>query len=236
MINDNPYGVMAIWEQGDMVMKVVALLLLTMSIISWYVIISRAWQVVKLRTIVKNSSAFWHTQSFEQGLELLEQNKQNTFNPFVSLALNGQDAVEHHEQSKNDLHGQISLTEWLTETLRADIEESAEKMQAGLPILASVGSTAPFVGLFGTVWGIYHALVGIGASGQASIDKVAGPVGEALIMTAFGLAVAIPAVLGYNTLTRSNKAVISKLQRFARQLHAYFLTGSPRKGAVANVI
>lgn len=236
MVNNNPYGVMAIWEQGDMVMKIVALLLLTMSVISWYVIVSRAWQVVKLRAIVKNSSAFWHTQSFEQGLELLEKNKQNTFNPFVSLALNGQDAVEHHEQSKNDLHGQISLTEWLTETLRADIEESAEKMQAGLPILASVGSTAPFVGLFGTVWGIYHALVGIGASGQASIDKVAGPVGEALIMTAFGLAVAIPAVLGYNTLMRSNKAVISKLQRFARQLHAYFLTGSPRKGAVSNVI
>ena len=232
MINDNPYGVMAIWEQGDMVMKSVALLLLTMSIISWYVIISRAWQVVKLRTIVKNSSAFWHSQSFEQGLELLEKNKPNTFNPFVSLALNGQDAVEHHEQSQQDLHGQISLTEWLKETLRADIEESAEKMQAGLPVLASVGSTAPFVGLFGTVWGIYHALVGIGASGQASIDKVAGPVGEALIMTAFGLAVAIPAVLGYNTLIRSNKAIISKLQRFARQLHAYFLTGSPRKGAV----
>lgn len=156
--------------------------------------------------------------------------QQQGFNPFVSLAVNGQDAVQHHEQSKTDLHGQISLTEWLKETLRADIEESAERMQAGLPILASVGSTAPFVGLFGTVWGIYHALVGIGVSGQASIDKVAGPVGEALIMTAFGLAVAIPAVLGYNTLTRSNKAIISKLQRFARQLHAYFLTGSPRKG------
>lgn len=100
-------------------------------------------------------------------------------------------------------------------------------MQGGLSILASVGSTAPFVGLFGTVWGIYHALVGIGISGQAGIDKVAGPVGEALIMTAFGLAVAIPAVLGYNTLTRSNKGLIGKLHRFARQLHAYFLTGWP---------
>ncbi|PTQ89351.1 MotA/TolQ/ExbB proton channel family protein [Agitococcus lubricus] len=232
MVTENPYGVMAIWAQGDIVMKVVALLLLLMSIVSWYVIISRAWQVMKLRTIVKNSSAFWHTQSFDQGLELLRQYKSSDFNPFMSLALNGQDAVEHHEQSKNDLHGQISLTEWLKETLRADIEESAERMQSGLPILASVGSTAPFVGLFGTVWGIYHALVGIGASGQASIDKVAGPVGEALIMTAFGLAVAIPAVLGYNVLVRSNKGIVSKLQRFARQLHAYFLTGSPRKGAV----
>ncbi|MFO1374829.1 MAG: hypothetical protein U1E99_09665 [Agitococcus sp.] len=147
MINDNPYGVMAIWEQGDMVMKSVALLLLAMSIISWYVIISRAWQVVKLRTIVKNSSAFWHSQSFEQGLELLEKNKANTFNPFVSLALNGQDAVEHHEQSKQDLHGQISLTEWLKETLRADIEESAEKMQAGLPVLALSGFDCAVCGI-----------------------------------------------------------------------------------------
>lgn len=231
MVNNNPYGVMAIWEQGDMVMKVVALLLLAMSIISWYVIVSRAWQVMKLRAIVKSSSEFWHTQSFSQGLALIDE-KPTAFNPFKSLIVNGQDAVEHHEQSKNDLHGQISLTEWLKETLRADIEESAERMQSGLPVLASVGSTAPFVGLFGTVWGIYHALVGIGASGQASIDKVAGPVGEALIMTAFGLAVAIPAVLGYNTLVRSNKSIVSKLQRFARQLHAYFLTGSPRKGKI----
>ena len=108
-------------------------------------------------------------------------------------------------------------------------------MSAGLAVLASVGSTAPFVGLFGTVWGIYHALVGIGASGQASIDKVAGPVGEALIMTAFGLAVAIPAVLGYNAFIRSNKGVSNKLNRFARQLHAYFLTGSPVRMDAAQV-
>jgi biopolymer transport protein ExbB len=106
--------------------------------------------------------------------------------------------------------------------------KAANGCRLALPILASVGSTAPFIGLFGTVWGIYHALVSIGASGQASIDKVAGPVGEALIMTAFGLAVAIPAVLGYNTLMRTNKTIINKMRRFARQLHAYFLTGSPR--------
>jgi biopolymer transport protein ExbB len=136
-------------------------------------------------------------------------------------------AVEHHASSQNDLHGQISLAEWLTESLRGAIDESAERMQSGLAVLASVGSTAPFVGLFGTVWGIYHALIGIGASGQASIDKVAGPVGEALIMTACGLAVAIPAVVSYNALTRHNKGVINRLHRFARQLHAFFLTGAP---------
>lgn len=143
------------------------------------------------------------------------------------MALEGHSAVNHHTSNKEDLHGQLTLADWLTESLRGAIDESAERMQGGLSILASVGSIAPFVGLFGTVWGIYHALVGIGISGQAGIDKVAGPVGEALIMTAFGLAVAIPAVLGYNTLTRSNKGLIGKLHRFARQLHAYFLTGWP---------
>ena len=132
---------------------------------------------------------------------------------------------------QDDLHGKLPLSDWLTSTLKGAIEESAEQMQKGLAILASVGSTAPFVGLFGTVWGIYHALVGIGASGQASIDKVAGPVGEALIMTAFGLAVAIPAVLAYNALSRGNKGIISKLNRFAFQLHAYFMTGAAPKSA-----
>nr|WP_198043643.1 MotA/TolQ/ExbB proton channel family protein [Ketobacter sp. MCCC 1A13808] len=134
---------------------------------------------------------------------------------------------DHHSQHHNDLHGQLPLTEWLTASLRGSIDESTERLQKGLSVLASVGSTAPFVGLFGTVWGIYHALVGIGVSGQASIDKVAGPVGEALIMTAFGLAVAIPAVLGYNALQRNNKLLLGKINRFAHQLHAFFLTGSP---------
>ena len=110
------------------------------------------------------------------------------------------------------------------------------RIQRGLPVLASVGATAPFVGLFGTVWGIYHALVGIGVSGQASIDKVAGPVGEALIMTAFGLAVAIPAVLGYNALVRGKKSVLGKLNRFAHQLHAYLLTGAPPARKVAGKV
>jgi biopolymer transport protein ExbB len=225
-MHENSYGLAAFWLQGDIVIKVVAVLLLLMSIVSWYVIITRAWQAVKLRASAKVMGEFWHSHSFEEGISILQSHDQQS--PFSALALGGQAAVEHHTQSKNDLHGQLSLAEWLTESLRGDIDESTERMQAGLPILASVGSTAPFIGLFGTVWGIYHALVSIGASGQASIDKVAGPVGEALIMTAFGLAVAIPAVLGYNTLMRTNKTIINKMRRFARQLHAYFLTGSPR--------
>lgn len=222
---DNPYGLLALWTQGDWVIKAVAVLLLLMSVVSWTVIVTRSQRAARLRRAVRAAAGFWHTRSFAEGLALLQT--QGTHNPFGHLAAEAQAAVDHHASNREDLHGQISMAQWLTESLRGAIDESAERMQSGLAILASVGSTAPFIGLFGTVWGIYHALVGIGVSGQASIDKVAGPVGEALIMTAFGLAVAIPAVLGYNALTRSNKGVINALNRFARQLHAYFLTGSP---------
>ncbi|WP_347080530.1 MotA/TolQ/ExbB proton channel family protein, partial [Escherichia coli] len=132
-------------------------------------------------------------------------------------------------------HGALNISEWVTSCLRRSIETITGRMQRGLQVLASVGRTAPFVGLFGTVWGIYHALVGIGVSGQASIDRVAGPVGEALIMTAFGLVVAIPAVLGYNALTRSNKAILAQLSNFAHDLHAYLITGG-RVGQSQNVV
>jgi len=224
-MENNPYGIAAIWLQGDLVMRSVAILLLLMSIASWYVITTRVWRALKVRRAAQAMAGFWHARSFADAMKILDEGGAN--NPFRHLALEGQAAVEHHTSNAEDLHGQLSLAEWVTESLRGAIDESSERLQAGLSILASVGSTAPFVGLFGTVWGIYHALVGIGISGQASIDKVAGPVGEALIMTAFGLAVAIPAVLGYNALIRTNKGIIGKLHLFARQLHAYFLTGSP---------
>lgn len=221
----SPYGISALWDQGDEVTKTVAVLLLLMSIVSWYVIVTRSWRIFKLRSSVRVVAGFWHAHSFSEGMAILDNTEHS--NPFRQLALHGQASVEHHTSNKEDLHGQLSLAEWLSDCFRGAIDDSTERMQSGLPVLASIGSTAPFVGLFGTVWGIYHALVGIGVSGQASIDKVAGPVGEALIMTAFGLAVAIPAVLGYNTLMRANKGLIARLNRFARQLHAYFLTGAP---------
>jgi biopolymer transport protein ExbB len=232
-MNPNPYGLVDLWTQGDAVIRGVAIALLLMSVVSWTVIVVLAWRAVRVRRAARGAVGFWHAHSFAEGLALLERHGRDS--PFRHVAAEGHAAVDHHASSKDDLHGQISMAEWLTESLRGAIDESAERMQAGLAVLASVGSTAPFVGLFGTVWGIYHALASIGASGQASIDKVAGPVGEALIMTAFGLAVAIPAVLGYNALLRSNKRVINLLNRFARQLHAYFLTGSPMTGAASNV-
>jgi biopolymer transport protein ExbB len=226
MVEQNPYGMAAMWAQGDWVTRSVALLLLVMSVASWTVIILKSLRLIQLKRDAAQADQFWHTHSFAEGLKVLGSDGSN---PFHHMAIEGQAAVNHHATAKDDLHGQMNLADWLSEALRGARDDAAEKLQSGLSVLASVGSTAPFVGLFGTVWGIYHALVGIGVSGQASIDKVAGPVGEALIMTAFGLAVAIPAVLGYNALTRSNKSVLGKLNRFSRQLHAYFLTGSPLK-------
>lgn len=224
-MEQNPYGIMAMWVQGDIVSRGIAVTLLLMSMASWYVLLTRAWRLVALRRRARAAADFWHAHSFAEGMHMLDGSRQD--NPFRHLAEEGSNAVDHHRNNQSDLHGQLSLSDWVTSCLRGAIDESAERLQGGLPVLASVGSTAPFVGLFGTVWGIYHALIGIGVSGQASIDKVAGPVGEALIMTAFGLAVAIPAVLGFNALTRGNKAILGRLNHFAHNLHAYFVTGSP---------
>ena len=221
----NPYGIAALFGNGDVVIKVVALLLLLMSVASWYVIVTRAWRLLGWRRAARAADDFWHAKSYADGLQLLKGTAES--NPFRYLAQQGQAAVDHHAQNVAGLHGQLSLAEWLTESLRGAIDDCADRFQSGLPLLASVGATAPFVGLFGTVWGIYHALVGIGVAGQADIGQIAGPVGEALIMTAGGLAAAIPAVLAYNALARANKTVLGKLNRFARQLHAYFLTGAP---------
>ncbi|MEE2733242.1 MAG: MotA/TolQ/ExbB proton channel family protein [Pseudomonadota bacterium] len=224
-MENNPYGIAALWEQGDPVIKCVAIMLLVMSVLSWYVILVRSLGLLRLRRVAGSIQNFWHAHSLGEGMQILGRGRGP--NPFYKLAEDGQIALDHHATHQEDLHGKLPLADWLTTSLRGSIDESAERLQRGLSILASVGSTSPFIGLFGTVWGIYHALVGIGVSGQASIDKVAGPVGEALIMTAFGLAVAIPAVLGYNALQRQNKLILGRLNRFAHQLHAFFLTGSP---------
>jgi biopolymer transport protein ExbB len=223
-MNANPYGIAALWVQGDYVTRGLVVILLTMSVLSWYVIVTHAWRLLRNRRRSRAAVAFWHEQTMSAGMQCLEGGREN---PFRLLAEESLAAVEHHRGNQADLHGQLSLSDWLVSCLRGAVDEATESMQRGLPILASVGSTAPFVGLFGTVWGIYHALVGIGVAGQASIDKIAGPVGEALIMTAGGLAVAIPAVLAYNALIRGNREVIGKLNRFAHDLHAFYVTGSP---------
>jgi biopolymer transport protein ExbB len=216
-------GLISVWTQGDWVTKTVALILLTMSLSSWIVILVKALDVLKYKKLAGHAEDFWHSEDLATGLAQLGGDASN---PFRQLVLTGREATAHHRNTKVQLHDTLDASDWITRSLRNAIDDSTARLQAGLAVLASVGSTAPFVGLFGTVWGIYHALLGIGASGQATIDKVAGPIGEALIMTALGLAVAIPAVLGYNALVRGNKSILTKLNRFAHDLHAYFVTGA----------
>lgn len=231
---NSQFGLANVWSQGDIVTKSVAVLLLVMSLASWMVIIIKSLDLVKYKKIARAAEDFWHSEDFAAGLTKLGGDPTN---PFRQLALEGREATLHHRNTKAHLHDALDVSDWVTRTLRNAIDEFTGKLQSGLAILASVGSTAPFVGLFGTVWGIYHALLSIGAAGQATIDKVAGPIGESLIMTALGLAVAIPAVLGYNALVRGNKGVLQKLNRFAHDLHAYFVTGARvSAGGQANVV
>lgn len=220
---ESQLGLATLWTQGDWVTKSVALLLLGMSLASWIVILIKALDIFKFKSLAARTENFWHSADFEGGIQALGT---PTDNPFVQLARSGQEATTHHRNTQTQLHDALDISDWISRSLRNSIDDSTARFQSGLAVLASVGSTAPFVGLFGTVWGIYHALMGIGASGQATIDKVAGPIGEALIMTALGLAVAIPAVLGYNALVRGNKSILTKLNRFAHDLHAYFVTGA----------
>lgn len=218
----SPYGLESLWVQGDIITKGVAVLLVAMSIASWYVILTKAISLVRLsRAASVAGHQFWDTTSVHEGVATLGQD-----NPFADVAKAGVIAMSHHNAHQGHLHDQLSVSDWVTLSLRQAIDDASAKLQTGMAVLASVGSTAPFVGLFGTVWGIYHALVAIGTSGQASIDKVAGPVGESLIMTALGLAVAIPATFGYNALVRGNKSTIAKLNKFGFDLHALFVTGA----------
>jgi len=220
---ESQLGLINVWTQGDAVTKAVALILLTMSLASWMVIIVKALDVLKYKKLAKSAEDFWHSDDLPAGLARLGEDDSN---PFKHLALAGREATAHHRHTKAQLHDTLNASDWITSSLHQSIDASTARLQAGLAVLASVGSTAPFVGLFGTVWGIYHALLAIGLSGQSTIDKVAGPIGEALIMTALGLAVAIPAVLGYNALVRGNKSILTQLKRFAHDLHAYFVTGA----------
>jgi biopolymer transport protein ExbB len=217
------HGLITLWTQGDWVTRGVALLLLGMSLASWIVMLIKGLDIVKFKNLGQRTETFWHSPDFASGLAQLGP---QTGNPFVHLAQAGVDATDHHRDTQAQLHDALDISDWVSRSLRNSIDHSTASLQSGLAVLASVGSTAPFVGLFGTVWGIYHALMGISVAGQATIDIVAGPIGEALIMTALGLAVAIPAVLGYNALVRGNKSILTKLNRFAHDLHAYFLTGA----------
>ena len=220
-------GIAHVWLQGDAVTRTVALVLLLMSLTTWVLIIWKALDQRTQRQQAKACESFWHSADFAEGLDKLGTQDGN---PFRALATEGREATRHilHKDGKpgTQLHDTLDVSDWVERSLRNSLDDFTARAQSGLTVLASIASTAPFVGLFGTVWGIYHALIGIGAAGQVSIDQVAGPIGEALIMTALGLVVAIPAVLGYNALVRGNKGINHRLNRFGNDLHAYFVTGA----------
>ncbi|HKY20513.1 MAG TPA: MotA/TolQ/ExbB proton channel family protein, partial [Vicinamibacterales bacterium] len=202
---DNPYGLSALWAQGDFVAKGTLIILVIMSAATWYIMIVKLIEQQKLFGESKEADKnFWTAASVKDGAASLKKG-----GPFWYIADRGVSASSHHEGTMVE---QIDLSSWVTMSVNRAVDAINSKLTGGLAVLATVGSTAPFVGLFGTVWGIYHALTAIGISGQASIDKVAGPVGEALIMTAIGLAVAVPAVLGYNWLVRRNKNAMDKVR------------------------
>ncbi len=221
----NPYGLAALWSGSDLVARTVLLILVVMSAGSWYLLVVKWIEQQRMLAQAKATEAFWTAASVAQGVDTLA-----TGSPFRFIAQAGADASVKHA----GLLGQIDLNTWITMSIQRAIERVQGRLQNGLAFLATVGSTAPFVGLFGTVWGIYHALTAIGVAGQASIDKVAGPVGEALIMTAIGLAVAVPAVLGYNWLVRRNKAVMDEVRGFAADLHAVLLAQASAKSSPAS--
>jgi biopolymer transport protein ExbB len=214
----NPYGLEALWREGDIVAKSTLFILVLMSIGTWYIMVTKFIQQAKIKRQGKEVEAkFWDAASIDHAAETLNETSAYRF-----IAEKGIHSTKKHG---GNLLERIDFNTWVTISIQRAIDKIQSHLSGGLAFLATVGSTAPFVGLFGTVWGIYHALTAIGISGQASIDKVAGPVGEALIMTAIGLAVAVPAVLGYNWLTRRNKAVLDNVRTFGSDLHTVLLSG-----------
>jgi biopolymer transport protein ExbB len=208
------------WGQADAVGRAVAALLLAMSVSAWVVIFWKGWVLKRAqRDLVRAVPAFWDASSLDDGrTRLLALDREELLLPLLDAA--------SAEGGAGTLQAAGRLESQLTRRLRDALHRALAHLQFGQVLLASIGATAPFVGLFGTVWGIYHALINIASSGQIAIDKVAGPVGEALIMTAFGLAVAIPAVLAYNAFTRVNRMVLSQLDGFAHDLHALLTIGA----------
>ncbi len=211
----NPYGLGALWGQGDIVARATIVILVIMSLASWYVLVAKLLAQSRLGGQGRAANAsFWKADSVQQGAQKLQAGS-----PYRFIAESAIAATRKHD----GLIGKVDLNTWVAQSIERAVGTVHSRTQEGLAVLATVGSTAPFVGLFGTVWGIYNALVRIGASGQASIDKVAGPVGEALIMTAIGLAVAVPAVLGYNWLVRRNKVAMDMVRAFGSDLHTVLL-------------
>lgn len=221
----NMFGLAHLWASGDAISHAVAIALAVMSVASWYLIVAKAIDGWRLRKAGRAVGGFWSAASLSEGVERLRAVGEG--NPYVLLACQASCCNADCEAASSRLASRFNPVEQMERALRQQLSCAQAEMENGLTLLATTGATAPFVGLFGTVWGIYHALVAIGISGQAALEKVAGPVGEALIMTAAGLAVALPAVFAYNAFNRVNRVVLTDLDAFAHDLHAFFAVGKP---------
>jgi biopolymer transport protein ExbB len=218
-------GIGHFWTNADAVVRATAWLLLLMSVASWGLILLKTWSWLRVRRASRRLELFWGARSIDEAIaQLRPVDSEGIFAPIAAAAAAA--TANGDAAAADSIAARVDRSERVTRSLRQRINEAASRLEAGLTFLASVGSTAPFVGLFGTVWGIYRALLSIAATGTISIDKVAGPVGEALIMTAFGLAVAIPAVLAYNAFTRVNRVLLAQLDGFAHDLHAFVTVGT----------
>jgi biopolymer transport protein ExbB len=213
---ENPYDLKHLWAQGDVVARGTLIILIIMSLASWYILVTKLFESFKLSSEAKAArQTFFKSASLNEGMKTLKSGS-----AFQFIAESGVEAGKDHA---GELTANIDRNTWIGMSVQRAIENVQSRLQDGLAVLATVGSTAPFVGLFGTVWGILNALTAIGIAGQASIDKVAGPVGESLLMTAIGLAVAVPAVLGYNWLVRRNKVTMESVRSFGADLHGVLL-------------
>jgi biopolymer transport protein ExbB len=210
----------------DIVSAGVLFFLVIMSVGSWwYTIVNLIKNLVVRSRADRVIRTFWETPNAQDAIRFMEEQKPNE--PFSKIALDCAQAAAHHQRhERSRLVEALNRSEFIDRALRQAVTRESANLENGLTWLATVGATAPFVGLLGTVWGIYHALLNIGESGSSSIDAVAGPVGEALIMTAIGLGVAIPAVLAYNYFVRVNRGTYAKFDTFAHDLHDFFATGS----------
>ncbi|MDO8962086.1 MAG: MotA/TolQ/ExbB proton channel family protein [Methylophilus sp.] len=210
---------------GGVISIVVALILLFMSLITWYVILHKCYQLIRLRSQFKQfEKLFWQSGSIDNGLKVAR----GIHHPMSDLTTAAIKAARHYQAHEAQFPAQnCSYDEFILRAMRQSFSNASFGLEKGLTVLATIGSVAPFVGLFGTVWGIYHALINISVKQQATLDAVAGPVGEALIMTAIGLAVAIPAVLAYNFILRMQRTLFVKLEVFSSQLHILLTTGKP---------
>ncbi|MCX5618946.1 MotA/TolQ/ExbB proton channel family protein [Bombella pollinis] len=226
---DNPYGLKALWKNGDIIARGVLLIMALMSLGTWIIMVSKFIEQSRLFSASKAADrTFWTQKTIQEGAKTLKPTS-----PFRYIAETGIIAAQHHEGSMRD---SIDLQSWTAMSIQRALETINTRLQAGLAFLGTVGSTSPFIGLFGTVWGIYHALTAIGIAGQASIDKVAGPVGESLIMTAIGLATAVPAVLGYNLLVRRNKGAMDRVRNFGSDLHSVLLGGYRHEDGLSEAV